>query len=40
VVEYAADDEDGLHWASTESYDAAVVDIMLPKLDGLTVDNA
>ncbi len=37
VVEDAPDGEDGLHRALTESYDAAVVDIMLPKLDGLTL---
>lgn len=35
VVEHAPDGEDGLHLALTESYDTAVVDIMLPKLDGL-----
>jgi len=38
---YAADHcdngEDGLHLASTEAYDAAIIDIMLPKLDGLTL---
>ncbi|MBL7187089.1 MAG: response regulator transcription factor [Phycisphaerae bacterium] len=37
VVEHAPDGEDGLYRASTESYDAAVVDIMLPKLDGLAL---
>ena len=37
VVEHAPDGEDGLHRALTESYDAAVVDIMLPKLDGLAL---
>lgn len=37
VVEHASDGEEGLHWALTESYDAAVIDIMLPKLDGLTM---
>jgi two-component system OmpR family response regulator len=35
VVEHACDGEEGLHLASTASYDAAVVDIMLPKLDGI-----
>jgi two-component system OmpR family response regulator len=35
VVEHAYDGEEGLHLASTASYDAAVVDIMLPKLDGI-----
>jgi two-component system OmpR family response regulator len=29
--------EDGLHLASTEAYDAAIIDIMLPKLDGLAL---
>jgi two-component system, OmpR family, response regulator len=37
VVDYAIDGEDGLHLALTEAYDAAIVDIMLPKVDGLTV---
>lgn len=37
VVEHARDGEEGLHLASTASYDAAVVDIMLPKLDGITL---
>ena len=37
VVEHAYDGETGLHNALTESYDAAIIDIMLPKLDGLTL---
>ena len=37
AVDHAPDGEDGLHLALTEPYDAAVVDIMLPKLDGLQV---
>ena len=37
AVDHAFDGEDGLHLAVTEPYDAAVVDIMLPKLDGLTL---
>ncbi len=37
AVDHAADGEDGLHLALTEPYDAAVVDIMLPKLDGLAL---
>ena len=37
AVDHAADGEDGLHLAMTEPYDAAVVDIMLPELDGLTL---
>ena len=35
AVDHAADGQDGLHLALTEPYDAAIVDIMLPKLDGL-----
>ncbi len=35
AVDHAADGESGLHLALTEVYDAAVVDVMLPKLDGL-----
>lgn len=35
VVETAENGVDGFHLASTEEFDAAVVDIMLPKLDGL-----
>jgi len=37
AVDYAANGEDGLHLALTEPYDAAVIDIMLPKLDGLAL---
>lgn len=37
AVDHAADGEDGLHLALTEPYDIAVVDLMLPKLDGLTL---
>jgi DNA-binding response OmpR family regulator len=37
VTDHALNGEDGLHLASTESYDAAIIDIMLPTLDGLTV---
>ena len=37
AVDHAADGEKGLHLALTEPYDAAIVDIMLPKLDGLTL---
>jgi two-component system OmpR family response regulator len=37
VVDHATDGETGLHLALTESYDAAIIDIMLPKLDGLTL---
>ena len=37
ALDHAADGEDGLHLALTEPYDAAIVDIMLPKLDGLAL---
>jgi two-component system, OmpR family, response regulator len=36
-VDHAADGRDGLFLATTESYDALVVDRMLPGIDGLTV---
>ena len=35
AIDHAADGEDGLHLALNEPYDAAIIDIMLPKLDGL-----
>ena len=37
AVDHAADGEEGLHLAVNEPYDAAVIDIMLPNLDGLTL---
>ena len=37
AVDHAADGEDGLHKVLTEPYDAAIIDIMLPKVDGLTL---
>lgn len=37
AVDHASDGEEGLHLALHESYDAAVIDIMLPKLDGLSL---
>ncbi len=37
VLDHAADGEDGLHLALNESYDAAIIDVMLPKLDGLSI---
>jgi two-component system OmpR family response regulator len=37
AVDHSPDGENGLIMARTISYDAAVVDIMLPKLDGLSV---
>jgi two-component system OmpR family response regulator len=35
AVDHASDGESGLHLALTAPYDAAIIDIMLPKLDGL-----
>lgn len=40
AVDHAANGEDGLHLALTEPYDIAVVDLMLPKVDGLTLIEA
>ena len=37
AVDHAADGEDGLHLALNEPYDACIIDIMLPKLDGLSL---
>src|SRR3989441_12657851 len=37
ATEHSANGEDGLHLASTQHYDAAIVDLMLPRLDGLSV---
>ena len=37
AVDHATDGEEGLHLALTEPYDAAIIDIMLPKLDGLSI---
>jgi two-component system OmpR family response regulator len=37
AVDHAADGEDGLSLARTVNYDAAVLDIMLPRLDGLSL---
>ncbi len=37
AVDCSLDGEDGLHFALTEPYDVAVIDIMLPKLDGLAL---
>ncbi len=37
AVDHAVDGEDGLHLAQTEPYDIAIIDIMLPRLDGLAV---
>lgn len=37
AVDHMVDGENGLHMALTESYDLAIIDIMLPKLDGLSL---
>ncbi len=37
LVAHAQGGKSGLHMAITELYDAAIVDIMLPQLDGLTL---
>ena len=37
AVDHCADGEDGLHMALSEPYDTAIVDIMLPKLDGFSL---
>ena len=37
AVDHAVEGETGLHLASTEPYDVAIVDLMLPRVDGLTV---
>lgn len=37
AVDYAVNGEDGLHLALTEPYDTAIVDLMLPNLDGLSL---
>ena len=37
AVDHAANGEDGMHLALTEPYDVAVIDLMLPKVDGLTI---
>lgn len=40
AVDHSADGEEGLILASATQYDAAVVDIMLPKLDGISLVQA
>jgi two-component system, OmpR family, response regulator len=37
AVDHSEDGEDALHLALSDSYDAAIMDVMLPKLDGLTI---
>jgi two-component system OmpR family response regulator len=40
AVDHAADGESGLDLAATEPYDVAIVDLMLPKRDGLSLIEA
>jgi DNA-binding response OmpR family regulator len=37
AVDWMGDGEDGLHFGLNNAYDAAVVDLMLPGCDGLSV---
>jgi len=37
AIDHTIDGEEGLHLALTEPYDTAIIDIMLPKLDGLAL---
>jgi two-component system OmpR family response regulator len=37
AVDHATDGESGLQQALTEHYDASIIDIMLPRMDGLTI---
>jgi len=37
AVDHASNGEDGLQLALTKPYDTMIIDIMLPKLDGLTI---
>jgi two-component system OmpR family response regulator len=37
AVDHASDGETGLQMVLTEPYDTAIIDIMLPKLDGLSI---
>ncbi|MFB3886449.1 MAG: response regulator [Thermodesulfobacteriota bacterium] len=37
AVDHATDGEEGLHLGLTQPYDSAIIDIMLPKLDGLAL---
>lgn len=39
AVDVAYDGEEGFDLASTEDYDTIILDLMLPKMDGLTVCN-
>lgn len=40
AVDHVADGESGLHLATTAQYDVAVIDVMLPQLDGLSLIQA
>ena len=40
VVDIASNGVDGLELARAQTYDAAVVDVMLPRLDGLSLVTA
>jgi two-component system OmpR family response regulator len=37
AVDHVSDGETGLHMALSEPYDTAIIDVMLPKLDGLAL---
>jgi two-component system OmpR family response regulator len=37
AIDHVSDGEEGLHRAVNETYDLAIIDIMLPKLDGLAL---
>jgi two-component system OmpR family response regulator len=37
AVDHASDGESGLHMALTEAYDVAIIDLMLPRLNGLAL---
>jgi len=37
AVDHAKDGEDGLHMTVSETYDVIICDLMLPKLDGLSI---
>jgi two-component system OmpR family response regulator len=37
IVDHADNGPDGLHYALTESYEAAIIDLMLPGIDGLSI---
>ena len=37
AVDHAPDGEQGVHLATTSPYDVAIVDLMLPKMDGLSM---